>query len=1350
MNKEELYIFTDEGREQLDLPSPSGITLKWVSNIFNDISKLTCCYSYTFKLPMTSKNRRVLDNVDDIRHNSTINRVSVKAEFYVNGVCLCPNANLYISEVGTTSFSCVMTWRSLDAFGALKKNSVKLNELPSVGTFVWKTGDDSLVYGYPSLNQKNTDNILYPNYDAGVPYENGTPPKPVVPVYRLIQLINEFYGVKFVLGREISDGMGLLPVSCFNNKRYYGDFVYDDFISYGVLPITGIGVSSGTQNKFTVSNIEGAEETFGIRVGSDVSDVVYEKWVVTGTNMGATDSTKILSQETIDAEGYTRYRGIETISFAGNKYIVQSGVNGSTRQESLTEETSRYVREQGHGHDSGGMHFWTHWRIYECTGKRKLKYFPTKGSFIKMFSCKIECTLRGEAEVRISKQDITDGKAELKDYWWIYLLKAKQSNDEEGSIDVYSDESDEWMGLRSISREETDTEWIYKFDFGVQYDVRKLEIDAADDDEIGLCFWTGMIEEGWSTKDSDGNVTATGTKISKASRFSRLYVKSITPNVHFDGIPAEMDIISNLPDISCFEFIKSVFYMNGALPRVEKDGVTISAMYYNQLRDRISTGDVIDWSSKMLGHDNENPSSIKTYNSSFGQENYLQMAYSEKEKTEEELLAEVDIYGKGYGVFTIDDIRLDVDKVVFTSCFYPGLKRDLAYPNLLVGDTIKVWDGEKNIQSSVNPLYGYVNYRALNPTFEDVSNISSRPMLSSSGVDFKHIRMDAFEPFNDIDSFYGYMKSILRNYAMVKEKLLLNEYDLLNFDESIPVYLKKYNLYFAVSTIQRSKDGICTVELVRLPYELGVYETPEGTDIDKIRYSNSLKSYLISFKLDLERDYTSNRCPIEFETFNNNQYGIGHTTYNTLKIPGDFEAMNKDYVSRFVFPYEAESLKGDSYSISFTIPKEVTYNITKMRGYDVLYSKDFKSKLRVYYDDVLCEQGTRTLVFTKNDFGTYHVFKFIYNIYNDEGEKIEQIRKKMYYFVSGLNRNVITDDFGDTHEEDDPDFRPFAEIHSGELYANGSIDLKVNGEAVRIMQETGGETSIGYSSSFKMFNSDKAAPYSHDVNSWDSDTYSLRVDVINNIKLEKHITPVSSEIIDGVAEYKLYIDNEVVMENDFSSTSVVATFSKSNAGEVHEIRLEYTIKDDAGNVVMEKTMTQKYCVLGFGEITETSTSTLLFGFAIDLKDIGKALANTRYKKDGVIKVNSTQTLGGGRRLIIEEGVTDVGPNLVVSSWYSNTYSLFSVDESGTGSFKVKVVYLKKQGEVTIKTWEKTVNARVYWDGSLVNSLSEPMTKNGYADEQHSLKLEWDVPNEDGTIAETKSLTVTYHSTSYFN
>ena len=175
--KEELYIYTPDGsRELLDLPVPSGITLKWVNNLFSDISKLTCSHSYTFKLPFSQRNIRLLDMANDIRHHSKMIRKRVDADFYINGVCLCPNANLYVSEVGDKTFSCVLTWRVLKAFETLKGSNLTINQLPSLGRFIWRDDDDEFQYGGLSNKLGNMDDILYPDYDAGIPHEKGTPP----------------------------------------------------------------------------------------------------------------------------------------------------------------------------------------------------------------------------------------------------------------------------------------------------------------------------------------------------------------------------------------------------------------------------------------------------------------------------------------------------------------------------------------------------------------------------------------------------------------------------------------------------------------------------------------------------------------------------------------------------------------------------------------------------------------------------------------------------------------------------------------------------------------------------------------------------------------------------------------------------------------------------------------------------------------------------------------------------------------------------------------------------------------------------------------------------------------------
>lgn len=1193
MIKEELYIIKGGEKYNLDLPSPSGITLKWVSNLFSDISKLTCSYSYTFKLPMTANNRRVLDIADDIRHSSAFARISVDAEFYINGVCLCPNANLHVSEIGASSFSCVMTWRVLKAFEKMKNDSIKLNELPSIGTFVWKTGDNSLIYGLPTHNQKNTENILYPNYDAGIPYTNGVPPKPVVPIYRLIQLINNHYGVKFALGRELTDSMGLLPKANFNNKRYYGKCVYDDYITYGVLPITGIGVSSGTQNKFTVSNLEGKPlwDDY-VNVGSRVYVANYTKWKVTSTNQGAQDSYHdIVKTKDKDLSSWKKYSNLMAVLFNGNKYIQNAGYSTSSVTTEENVLTSKHVGSRGHGE---GNHYYTHWELYACTGELKESFVTkkeSKGSGL--FRCGIDCVLRGEAEIRVSKEDIKSGKAELKDYWWIYILRFKQGKeDKEADIDTLSDESDDWMGLRSISREETDSEYIYKFDFGARYDVRKLSIDAADEDEVGLCFWSGSYAEGWVTKDADNNVTATGTKYSNTATFTYLRILSITPIVQFDGLPAEMDIIENLPDITCFDFIKNLFYLNGALPRVESDGTTITAMYYNQLRDRVVNGDALDWSNKLLSGTNENPTSTKTYNSNFGCENYFLMAESEKDKTDEEKLKELEQYGTGYGQINIDDKRLDNEKTIFTSCFYPGLRTDLAYPNVLTGRTIKVWNGEKQVQSEVNPVFGYVNYRALDSTFEDVSNASVRPMLNAYGVEFKHIRMDTFEPFANVDEFYGYLKSILADYAVIKEKFILNEFDLMNFDESIPVYLQKYNCCFAVSTIQRDKNGISTVELVKLPYVTPVYAAPEGIDADKTGYSYRITNSIIGFELQLERNYTSNRCPIRYEIFANNEHREWRTTYNTLNEP-----INGSYISQYVCPYEADKLKGNSYQITFSVPQVVNLRLTKTRGIDVVYTKDMNVKLRVYYDDVRCESGVnKTLTFTRDDFGKFHVFKFIFDIYSPEGDLVERVRKKMYYFVSDIDQLQMTDEFGDEHENDnsvkvndvtisgadsiaDKDPHPYT-LSFLPAYA----DIKAKSVVVSVVERVLSLSVSNVSTSgFTLTASELpereiTATIMMEVTLEDGSTFT-KEKVLSVLRPSLYISTKDIDVIDGSgsATFSVYVrpinDGGVIKKVKTTHDNVKATIASNNSFEVSAKNVTESMNEDITVTVEYKGMT---------------------------------------------------------------------------------------------------------------------------------------------------------------------------------
>lgn len=226
---EELYIIDNGKRLRVDLSTPSGITLNFKSNIFGDLSKITCSYTYTFKLPLTANNRRVLDNADDVRCISNKIRRRLRAEYLQDGIPLFANANLYI-ESTDTCFNAVMTWGVISGFQTLKDDDISIRKLPLEAKPIFGPCNAKID------EYSNTADYVQPLYNAGLTYISDSGwkdqyntysvfPLPAIPVYRLIQLINTQYGTKFKLGSEYS----------------YGDTTENHkIISLGVIPCVNV------------------------------------------------------------------------------------------------------------------------------------------------------------------------------------------------------------------------------------------------------------------------------------------------------------------------------------------------------------------------------------------------------------------------------------------------------------------------------------------------------------------------------------------------------------------------------------------------------------------------------------------------------------------------------------------------------------------------------------------------------------------------------------------------------------------------------------------------------------------------------------------------------------------------------------------------------------------------------------------------------------------------------------------------------------------------------------------------------------------------------------------------------
>lgn len=516
--KEELFVMTDSGYERLDLNEPSGIQLNYKSNLFGDLSKIECSHTYTFKLPMTINNRRVLDFAEDIRHQSNMIRKRLKASYYQNGVNLFKNANLYVDSVGT-SYNAVMTWDVIEGMTALKDNDISLRELPN-DNIETRFGGVEVTTEEESFS--NTELVLHPLYNCGIPYyrwsmpyydtsQGRVPsrytsfaayPMPVVPVYKLLQIINSHFGTKFNLGKSI----GIGEAKNYDIKRAV--------IEKGVLPLIAnkLNYEERLQRKCYLSGVKYTYVNATIKEENElkIHDVISFTQVVCGSPTDYLETGKL-----------------------------------------------RLAK-----HDASGT-------TYDKVGVQP----KVKNMSVEIDGC-----------LQVAFGD----------------FPANLTSDEFPTLSVYQRQQvwkNEWNGGRSTIR--TYYEWV--------------ELDSVDGEQVGSSNNLRVFEFNFSLENggdrlSCENVKATSNGVMRGGallfvfshRIAHIFTMQKDIEVFLKNSdkcidPHNIDVISNLPDIGCLNFIKSLFYMMGSFPFVNSSHEIIPR-FYVELRDNLNSGNVLDWS----------------------------------------------------------------------------------------------------------------------------------------------------------------------------------------------------------------------------------------------------------------------------------------------------------------------------------------------------------------------------------------------------------------------------------------------------------------------------------------------------------------------------------------------------------------------------------------------------------------------------------------------------------------------------------------------------------------------------------------------------------------------------------
>lgn len=697
---EELYIIDNGKRLRVDLSIPSGITLNFKSNIFGDLSKITCSYTYTFKLPLTANNRRVLDNADDVRCISNKIRRRLRAEYLQDGIPLFANANLYI-ESTDTCFNAVMTWGVISGFQTLKDDDISIRKLPLEAKPIFGPCNAKID------EYSNTADYVQPLYNAGLTYISDSGwkdqyntysvfPLPAIPVYRLIQLINTQYGTKFKLGSEYS----------------YGDTTENHkIISLGVIPCVNVDQQPEGETEKSV-----LETNIGCYMKGPYAGIEH---ILTGaTNDAApTDSRFSLVK---DGNGFTI--GIKVTSDAALSFEVDGCIYAK-----FTHEPNQY---------------------------------------------------KGQGRVDMGAPDTTGITPKLTFYYTTNGTSAASITSIEGRFS--------W-----------DNNWCWIFDFSKERGRDRLSINVPPNATVFCAI--------------EAEANALQMSSSTIYKLIRFYEKVDPNNIQWNKPEAsagaiQMDLMSNLPDISCMTLMKALFFMLGAFPSINSAGEIIP-VYYTALRDNIIAGNAVDWSQKMTTEYSALPAKMTYSVSGFGQRNFYMMKNDNADGEGGE--DETDVYAPGKGIIYVGNEVIDRNKTIIQLPFYAQYIKNKKSPFLATGNTMKFWYHEND----------EVKTKEAKPCFGTIKPLVQTSSGTPTGVQW--MSMEIWNDFVNINSdpSYSYLSRIMENPIIITENLRLNEHDLRNLDYNMPVYLSKYGAFFAVVSITRDSKGISKCELLKLPEE---------------------------------------------------------------------------------------------------------------------------------------------------------------------------------------------------------------------------------------------------------------------------------------------------------------------------------------------------------------------------------------------------------------------------------------------------------------------------------------------------------------------------------------------------
>lgn len=242
-------------------------------------------------------------------------------------------------------------------------------------------------------------------------------------------------------------------------------------------------------------------------------------------------------------------------------------------------------------------------------------------------------------------------------------------------------------------------------------------------------------------------------------------------------------IAYNLPKIKVIDFIKFLCAVTGTYPLQMSDDGVVEFVSISTVWNNISKA--IDWTEKLIASGTDNkPKSMEFKVGSYAQHNYY------KWKDDDDVTGDYD------GDVVISNDSLDSERTVIEFPFAACDNNNV--PMYTKGDATLNTDGTTSTSSP--------SYNACSDRIMRLSEDSNSNAIAIFDINMQSI----------LNEKYTELTKTLQMAKVVKEKMRLSAIEIVNFDETIPIYLAQYGRYYAVTEIKTDSDGNAEVTMLQL------------------------------------------------------------------------------------------------------------------------------------------------------------------------------------------------------------------------------------------------------------------------------------------------------------------------------------------------------------------------------------------------------------------------------------------------------------------------------------------------------------------------------------------------------